>query len=39
MGPRVDDPDERERETDEPDFSLFVKAALKEFIAERERKS
>ena len=32
-----DDPDERE--TNETDFTLFIKAALKEFIAEKEHKS
>lgn len=32
-----DEPDERE--TNELDFSVFIKAALKEFIAERERKN
>lgn len=36
MRPKVDEPDERE--TSETDFTLFIKAALKEFIAEKEHK-
>lgn len=35
----VEEPDEQSAQSNKNDFSLFIKAALKEFIAEKERKS
>ena len=36
---KVDEPDEENTQENKKDFSVFIKAALKEFIAEKEHKS
>lgn len=38
-GGKTGDVPDDERETSGTDFTLFIKAALKEFIAEKEHKS
>ena len=36
---KVDEPDEQNTQENKKDFTIFIKAALKEFIAEKERTS